>query len=563
MTPWDRYAQAVMDGDIVVGKYVRLAVERYLSDLDRIGDKDFPYTFDANKAGAVLAFFPAALRHSIGEHAGDPFTLEDWQAFAVANIFGWQRNDGKGRRFRRVYWSMGRKQGKSTIAAGIAMFIASCDINPKTGEPEGQSQVIMAATKREQAEKVILAECFRMRQQSPVLKAGSTVANKVMTFTHNGGNMQAVGSDRPYDGLNPQLVIMDETHAWTKQHRKFYNTMVTGSGSRVQPLTLTVTTAGDDQSHLWIEEVTFAKQVLDGIIDEEALFAVCYEIDEDDDPFDESCWIKSCPNMGVSISMEFLRGQIKPAKTNPQALNRFKRYHANVLVSSTERIFNLEEFDACKGEMSDWSREADCVGSGIDLGGRDDLAASAFVARFETGDTDNDGRPVYRYEGRVRAYISVNTPRDLNAIPVCNFIEQGLISVTKSPISDLQRDFIDDYWRYYTTDCAIDPYQAQQFGEQVEQEGVVISAMPQTTRHFNEPISELRQAIADGRFVHDGSPLLRWCLENAVAVRDRSDRWQYDKASSSQKIDPLVALTMAFSRAMLGRGRGRGDYFIT
>ena len=303
--------------------------------------------------------------------------------------------------------------------------------------------------------------------------------------------------------------------------------------------------------------------MLDQTIDEEALFAACYEIDEKDDPFDENCWIKSCPNMGVSISMEFLRQQIKPAMTSPQALNRFKRYHANVLVSSTERIFNLEDFDNCKGELSDWSRDADCVGAGIDLGGRDDLAASAFVARFDTNDKDVEGRPIYRYEGRIRAYIARNTPRDLNAIPFCDFIEQGLIKVTDSPITDLQKEFVDDYWTYYSSDCAIDPYQAQQFGEQVEQEGVVISAMPQTTRHFNEPIAELRQALADGRFTHDGSPLLRWCLSNAVAVRDRSDRWQYDKASSSQKIDPLVALTMAFSRAMLGRGRSKGDLFIS
>ena len=307
MHAWDSYADKVLAGDIVVGKYVRLAVQRYRDDLERVGDEDFPYKFDEKKAMGATSFFAAALRHSIGEHAGQPFTLEEWQAFAVANIFGWQRTDGRGRRFHRIYWSMGRKQGKSTIAAGIAMFVATCDINPITGDPEAQSQIIMAATKREQAEKVIFAECIRMRHQSPTLKEGSTVANKVMTFHHNGGNMQAVGSDRPYDGLNPQLVIMYETHAWTKQHRKFYNTMVTGSGSRVQPLTMTVTTAGDDQSHLWIEEVGFAKAVLDKTVTSEQLFAAIYEIDEDDNPFDETCWIKANPNMGVSISMEFLR----------------------------------------------------------------------------------------------------------------------------------------------------------------------------------------------------------------------------------------------------------------
>ena len=146
MHAWDSYADKVLAGDIVVGKYVRLAVQRYKDDLERQSTEDFPYYFDEKKAMGSTGFFEAALRHSIGEHAGQPFTLEEWQSFAVANIFGWQRDDGRGRRFRRIYWSMGRKQGKSTIAAGIAMFVATCDINPITGDPEAQSQIIMAAT---------------------------------------------------------------------------------------------------------------------------------------------------------------------------------------------------------------------------------------------------------------------------------------------------------------------------------------------------------------------------------------------------------------------------------
>jgi phage terminase large subunit-like protein len=530
--------------------------------MDRQSTPEFPYYFDEKKAQAVIDWYPACLRHSIGEHAKDKFYLEDWQAFGVANIFGWQRDDGRGRRFRRVFFTVGRKNGKSTLASGIALYMAAFDFNPTTNDPEGQAQVIMAATKREQAEKVIFSECLRMRHQSKILRQGSTVANKVITFIHNGGNIQAVGSDRPFDGLNPALVLLDETHAFGKIHRKFHNTMLTGSGARVQPLTMTTTTAGDDQSHIWLEEIGFSKQVLDQTVDEESMFALIYEMDEDDDVFDEEMWIKANPNLGVSISMEFLRQQIKPAASNPQALNRFKRYHANVLVSSTERIFDLEDYDKCQGELSDWSK-AECVGGGVDLGGRDDLAAAALVARFPTDKEDDNGEPVYRYEGKVWSYISSNTPRDLNEVPFCDFIESGQIKVTPHPMKDLSDNFIDQFWENYATDAAVDPYNAQQFAESMEQQGVKVYAMPQTTRHFNEPIAELRQAMADGRFTHDGSTLLRWCLGNAVAVRDRSDRWQYDKASSSQKIDPLVALTMAFGRAMMGKGRSEGSIFVT
>ena len=560
-TLYDKYAEDVASGSIVAGKYVRRAVDRYYRDFERQSSDEFKYQFDREKADAACLAIPSLFRHSIGEHAGAPFVLEPWQQFALANIFGWQRKDGRGRRFRRVYWSMGRKNGKSTVAAAIALLVAGFDINPVTQDFEARSQVILAATKREQAEKVIFAEILRMRHQSKLIRPATTVANKLLTFQHNGGNIQAVGSDRPYDGLNPALVVMDETHAWTNQHRRFYDTMKTGSGSRVQPLTMTVTTAGDDQSHLWIEEVGFAKAVLDQTVDDEGLYASIYEIDEEDDPFDEECWIKANPNLGVSISMDFLRSQIKPAKTSPQALNRFKRYHANVLVSSTERIFSLEDYKACKADLSDW-RDADATCAGIDLGGRDDLAAYALVARFDTGKTDDSGLPLFRYEGKVRAYIARNTPRDLSAVPFCNWVDDGLIKVTDTPITDLQSDFVEEYWANYCSDAAIDPYQAQQFGEQVSQQGVIIATMPQTQSQFNEPISEFRQAMADRRFAHDGNPLLGWCLSNAVAVRDRSDRWMLDKANSSQKIDPLVALIMAFRRAMVAVGRG-GGHFIT
>jgi phage terminase large subunit-like protein len=560
---YQQYIDDVMSGDLVVNKWIRLQVERHLRDLGRQDTDDFPYRFDEGKGVAACHFFPAILKHSIGEHAGQPFLLESWQEFFLTMLFGWQRCDGRGRRFRQAFFTVARKNGKSTLASGIALMFAAVDINPVSKEPEARAQVILAATKREQAEKVIFAECLRMRHQSPALKDMSSVANKVLTFSHNGGNIQAVGSDRPYDGLNPVLVSLDETHAFGNPHRKFYNTMVTGSGSRVQPLLLTTTTAGDDQSHIWLDQINFCKQVLQQTVNEETLLPIIYEIDEEDDPLDEDCWIKANPNLGVSISYDFLRAQAKPCKSSVTALNRFKRYHANALVSSTERIFSLEDFDKCRGTLSNWNEEGDAACAGIDLGGRDDLAAFAIVCRFMTGKFNSDDSPIYRYEAKTWSYISRSTTRDLTAQPFAQWIDDGLIKVTDSPISDLQADFVDQYWDNYCFDAAIDPYQAQQFGEQVTQQGVTIATMAQTQAHFNEPIADFRQACAEGRFKHDGSPLLRWCLSNAVAVKDRSDRWMLDKSSSSSKIDPLVAMLMAYRRCMVAPTRGGGDLFLT
>lgn len=556
------YVDDVLSGSVVVNKWIRLAVKRHVKDLGRQSTDGFPYYYDPNKALAAIEFFPAILRHSIGEHSGQPFHLEPWQKFFIGSLFGWQRDDGRGRRFRNAFFTVARKNGKSTLAAGIALYMAACDFNPISNEPESRAQVILAATKREQAEKVIFAECIRMRHQAPALRDASRVANKVIEFNHNGGNIQAVGSDRPYDGLNPVLVSLDETHAFGNVHRRFYNTMVTGSGSRVQPLLLTTTTAGDDQSHIWLEQIGFCKNILTGSVAEESVLPIIYEIDDDDDPMDEDCWIKANPNLGVSIGYDFLRAQAKPCKGNATALNRFKRYHANVLVSSSERIFSVEDYDANTRGLSDWE-EADATAAAIDLGGRDDLAAFAIVARFKTGEDKPDGSPLYRYEGRTWAYISSGTYRDLSVPPYSDFIAQGLIKVTDTPITDLQDDFVENYWKYHCVDAAIDPYQAQQFGEQVSMQGVRIATMAQTQAHFNEPIGELRATMADGRFSNDGSPLLKWCLQNAVAVKDRQDRWMMDKANSSQKIDPLVALIMALKRCMVAYGRSDGEYFIT
>ncbi len=287
------YIDDVLSGDIVVGQLVRAAVQRHVNDLKRESTKGFPYHFDANMASAACDFFPLMLRHSIGDFAGMEFHLERWQKFAIANIFGWKRDDDNSRRFRRVYWSMARKNGKSSIGAGLAIFTAMMDVNPITGKPEEVAEVILSATKKEQVEKVIYAEIERMRIRSPHIERASTRQNKQVTFKHNDGSIRCVGSDKPYDGLNPHVVIMDELHAWKEHHRKFYDTMLTGSGYRRQPLIITITTAGDDKSYLWLEEYNYAKGVALGDITDEQVFSYCFECDPDDDPLDEANWVKA------------------------------------------------------------------------------------------------------------------------------------------------------------------------------------------------------------------------------------------------------------------------------
>ncbi len=553
------YIDGVMDGSLIVSKAVRAAVERHVKDLGRQSTAEFPYHFDKALAAKVCRFFPTMLRHSIGRYAGMPFELSPFQVFCKANIFGWLRDSDNTRRFRRAYRSYARKNGKSTDVAGESIYMAGFDRNPVKDRIEPVAQVVLAATKREQVSKVIFAEAKRMVERSPLVEKKSRFVRQELRFHTNDGEIITTGSDKPFDGLNPHCVQLDELHAWREHHREFYDTMMTGSGSRDQPLISIITTAGDDNSHLWLEVYNYAKAVAMGTVEDDSFFSFIAELDDGDDPFDESLWIKANPNVGISITLDYLRQQATEAKTSAVATNRFTRYHCNRIVSCTEKAFDLGKWDSCEGALSDWN-DADAVGIGVDLGARDDLAALGLCARFPVG--ERDGMPVYRYEVQVKTYIGDDSRRDLSKMPFCDWIYRGFLAKNRYPIANLRDDLIEKAAIFYAKNVAYDPYNGQQLAEELTQEGLVPVRMPQNHSMFNEPIRDLMAVIDEKRLTHDGNPVLRWSVNNAILYRDRKDLWMYDKKSSSEKIDPIVAVTMAFRMAFLAPARASGELFI-
>ena len=561
----EEYVSSVLAGEIVACKTIIAACKRHRKDLARQGDPDFPYFFDEEHARNVCNFFPTCVKHSIGKDAGKPFVLQPWQCFAVGSVFGWKHCETKLRRFSKAYISVGRKNGKSTIAAAICLYAAGFDYNPVTDGFESVAQVVLAASKKEQADRVTMAECLRMREQSKLLKDMSSAKNKQITFQHNSGHIITVGSDRAFDGLNGSLIQIDELHAFRSNgsQKEFLDTMRTGSGARAQPLFLVTTTAGSTSSEIWKSEWSYATGVVTGEYDDDSYFTLSYELDEEDDALDPDNWIKANPCLGVTLTKEFLEDQAKPAAADNLALNRFTRYHGNRLVSNLDTAFNLDQWDACEGSLSDWS-QADAVGCGIDLGARDDLASMSLVARFPTEeyveDADGNENPVYRYEVRSYSYLAMDSVRDISVKPFCDFVENQLLIRSRFPLSGLERDCVRYCREFGCYQVAFDPYNAQQAGERISQEGIEAVTMAQSTRHFNEPIGELRAAISDGRLRHDGNKLLRWAVSNAVIVTDRQDRVMYAKNECEEKIDPVVAMTMAFARAVAMPSRSEG-YF--
>jgi phage terminase large subunit-like protein len=553
------YIADVLEGRIAACKLVKAACQRHLSDLERQSTADFPFHFDESAAAKAVRFYPSIIRHSIGRFAGMPFELEPWQVFCTGMIFGWRCDADGTRRFRRTYRSVARKNGKSSWAAAEAIYMAGFDHNPIKGRVEPVAQVVLSATKRDQVNRVIFAEIERMIRRSECLDKRARSVNKEIRFAANDGLIMTTGSDRPYDGLNPHCCVIDELHAWKEHHRQFYDTMVTGSGFRDQPLISVITTAGDDKSYLWNEVYDYAAKVTKGIVPDERYFAYIAELDEGDDPLDERNWIKANPNLGVSVSLDFLRHTAVEASVSPIALNRFTLYHCNTKVTAIEQAFDMTDWDNCGGELSDWS-DADVVTAAVDLGGRDDLAAYALCARFPM--PDHDGKPVWRYEVKVRAYISTETQRDLRSEPFCTWIYNDILRKRQFVIPELRDALIEDCKTYNIKTVAYDPYNGQQISEELAQEGITAARMAQNCSNFNEPIQDMLRCIKERRFTHDNNPLLRWCANNAKIIRNRQDQWMYDKRDSAEKIDGIVAATMAFRLATLVQAKASGSLYL-
>lgn len=546
------YQDAIVDGTIPACDELVNQCKKNRSQLEQSeSDSEYPFYYCEKTVNAVCKWFPAALCHSIGGHVGEPFSLTPWQVWTVSQMFGWKKRADHSRRFNKTYITLARKQGKSTFASALALFMAGFDINPETNTPESVAQILLAAVKMDQAKKVIYAESVRMRQSSPAIKQMSIVKNNQITFNHNSGAIFCVASDKPLDGMNPSGIFLDEIHAFsnTDNQRQFVDTMKTGSGARVQPMLVFTTTAGSDKSHLWISEHGYACDVANGILVDDSYLPIIYQIDCDKhDPLDEDKWIMSNPNLGVTVDIEYLREQALPATRDTASLRRFQRYHANFVTQSTNSAFNMEQWDECAGELSDWSK-ADAVCMGLDLGGRDDLAAYAACARFPiAGQEDEDGNQIYRYEFRTWQCISASTERNLDEHPFDSFIENGYLTVVNHPVSWCEAGIENQGYELGAQEVAADPYNASRTIEHLEGVGMTVVTFTQGYSHFNEPILDLMEAIRDGRVTHDGNPLLRWCVGNAMTVVDRHDRVMFDKGSSDDKIDPVIAMTQSFAR---------------
>lgn len=554
-----RYIDGVLSGEIVVGEYLRKAVQRHEDDLrDATGYSPGGrgLYFDENLATNACLFFPAALRHYNGEWVGQPFALSDNQAFIVWCLWGWRRLSDGTRRFRTAYLTAARKWGKSTFCAGLMLLATCCDFPAEAG-----AENYCVATKEDQA-RIVFDVARKIRQRSPAVQEYTETKTKLIKTLPGSPQPDAIlipiGSDSDTsDGFNTHLVVMDELHAWRDRHQGLYDRMTTAGGSRRQPLNIIITTAGDENSEIWKRRDSASVAVLDAAARGDQIgdnhFAFIARVDEKDDAFDPACWPKANPNYPITPKREYLEEQAQECQHNAVERAKFIRFHANRMVSSVNKAIPDEQWLAAAGELSNWDA-AEYIGGGFDLGGWDDLASAAFVAKFKTERFEKDEHgedteiPVYRYEIKSASFIEQQSVRDLTVDPWASFVSSGELCVTQNAIADIEAWLL-------ANDCdgvAFDPNNARKSSKYLqEQRGEEWAvSMPQTPGHYNEPINAFLKLLKAGLVTHDGNKVLAWAISNLHFKSNNRDEKIPAKPSESAKIDPAVAVLMAFRMAL-------------
>ena len=540
-----KYARDVVGGKIPACIYVKQACARHLNDVKASKAKSYPYRFDRDAAERVCRFIQK-MPHTKDRwgRSKQRLVLEPWQLFLFAVIFGWVRKSNKARRFREAYVEVPRKNGKSIIAAATGLY-AFCADN------EYGAEVYCGATSEKQAWEVF-QPALDMVKKLPALRKrfGITPWAKKLIRT-DGSKFEPVIGD-PGDGSSPSLAIIDEYH----EHKdsKQYDTMISGMGARFQALILAITTAGFDIAGPCYAHRERCVEMLEGVQQDDELFALIYTIDPGDDWTSEEAIIKANPNAGVSVPLDWLKSQIATGVARARTANRIKTKHLNVWVSSKEGFYNMEAWRKCEDRTLTLQQflGIDCY-YGFDLARKLDLTgmvrvfvkqidgkthyyaiAPTFWVPEDTVFNNDDRRMAERYQGWVEAQQLEST--EGAEIDYREVLAQATEAHEEAP----------------ALESGIDPHGAANLSHQLDDAGMNPVTLQQSYTHMSDPMKELEAAILTGRFHHDGHPIMTWCVGNVVGkyLPGNDDVVRPIKQGNANKIDGAVALIMAIGRAM-------------
>lgn len=550
-----QYAFDVREGKITAGKYIKLAVERFFSWLDT-AEQD-GYYLDHAAGMHIIDFFALFLRHTKGPIAGEPLSLSPYQQFTLYNVMAWKDTKGN-RRIRTVYEKVARKNGKTAIQAGLGLYFLTFD-------DEASPEIYAGATKEAQA-KIVWEQAYDYVLKSlPLRKIGVKNTQREIRFARAMGKFRFLGGDsKTQDGLNPSLAVIDEYHAHKDDGVR--EVLESAMGARSNPLLYIITTAGFNTQSVCKAAEDVYKEILEGHKKDDHTFVMIHDLDQDDNWEDPENWEKANPNLGVSVSMEYLKAEYTKAVNQPSKIPNFKTKHLNMWVDAAEVRIPSETWAKSNGKIQLKNFiELGCAGA-FDLSSTTDLTSIVFVSNAdENGFRDilpfnfcpldtidqrsKEDKVPYRFwkDLKLSDYIDfTGTPFEDEAF----WQKQTVLTATHGNQIDYEivREYLMYLWgalmpKWYE----FDDWKATELTQFLMKNGVELHKFPQTITHFSFPTTEFEKLAFSAKFRHGGHPVLAWMLSGCVAKIDPNENIRYDKAKSTKRIDGIIATIMALA----------------
>lgn len=497
------------------------------------------FWFDKQAADLACHFFPRYLRHVKGERAGEPLELQPWAyRELIRPLFGWKRADGS-RRYRKALAAIPRKNAKSTICAGIGIKLLFSDFEPG-------AEVYSAAADTDQAN-IVFGAAKQMVERAPALAKRCKIYRKAIVVEATASVYRVLSADAyTKHGLNAHGIIFDELH--TQPNRELWDVLNTSTGSRRQPLSIAITTAGYDRQSICHEVWDYARRVRDGIVHDNEFLAVIYEALQTDDWRKVATWRKANPGYGVTIRADYLKAEAKKAEQIPAYQNTFRRLHLNQWTEQDTRWLDMESWDECAGVLDEQRLAGLACFGGLDLASTIDIAALALT---------------FELDGKVHALLRFWIPQDnirkrveRDGVPYDLWVRQGLMKATPGNIIDydvIRADINALGERFNIREIAIDRWNATQLATQLQGDGFTVALFGQGFASMGAPTKDLEKRIVGRELVHGGNPVLRWMAANVAVKQDPAGNLKPAKDKSVEKIDGVVALIMALGRLMVAK----------
>ncbi|AGG64116.1 terminase large subunit [Streptococcus suis] len=496
--------------------------------------------YDKAKADRAVTFINN-LSHTKGKWAGKRFDLLPWQEQIVRDLFGIVKEDGN-RQFLTAYIEIPKKNGKSELAAAIALYLLYAD-------NEASAEVYGAACDRNQAS-IVFDVAKQMVQMSRPLEKRSKImgaTKRIVNYT-NAGFYQVLSAETgTKHGLNVSGLVFDEIHAQPNRH--LYDVLTKGSGdAREQPLFFIITTAGTDRNSICYELHTKALDILNGRKKDTSFYPVVYGLSDEDDWNDEANWLKANPSLGHTIGIDRVREAYQQALDNPAEENVFKQLRLNMWTSSS--VAWIPEHVYAKGNdpIQYESLKGRSCYAGLDLSSTSDITAFVLVfpPRFE-----EENYIVLPFFWLPEDTLELRCRRDHVLYDVWE--RQGYIKTTEGNVVHYGfiEKFIEDLSEiYHIKEIAYDRWNATQMVQNLEGMGLTMVPFGQGYKDMSPPSKELYKLMMEGKIQHGGHPVLKWMGQNVVMRQDPAGNIKPDKEKSVEKIDGIVALIMGLDRCI-------------